>query len=655
MTVLRYGGDEAFPPFEYRGADGGARGFQVELARLLGSVAGLDVEIRLGPWAEVEAAFRAGALDVVAMVPTAERRQWAQFTRSHATPAFGVYHRRGTPPPQSLQDLAGRVVAVLDGAPMRETRASVLAASGLQYLPVATAADALAAVADGRAQAALVLHALAEPVRRDGGAPGVLAADFSPRLQSYAFALAPGAGALRDRLDAALATLEADGRLEALRERWLSSHVELALRHRLAAQLGVSQAALWSLGAGSLAVVAGLGVVVRRRGRRVAEEAARRQASEARLASAQAMLEHAFTRHPEPMFVVEDGGGAVRDVNEAMCRLVGQPAEAVLGQPLAALSQHVEAAALDALGRVLRRDGGIVALPVIVRRADAAQRHCLVSAEPIRIDGRAHVFVLLRDVTQERERDEALCRGYDALVAELKVMRQAAERSEAVAAELQQQSVAVAHDLKAPLRAVRGFNGLLQGTLAAGRIDEALAHSQQIDRAARRMESLVAGLGRLAAEGSRPLARGHVDMHTLAVETWDRLVAGAPERRVAFALAVLPSAEAEADGAAQVWQNLLENAWKYTARQPEAKVAVDAFRTGERQWYRITDNGAGFDMANAERLFQPFQRMHAASEFEGTGVGLSLVRRILQRHGGDIRVRSAKGVGTVVEFSFDAG
>ena len=99
----------------------------------------------------------------------------------------------------------------------------------------------------------------------------------------------------------------------------------------------------------------------------------------------------------------------------------------------------------------------------------------------------------------------------------------------------------------------------------------------------------------------------------------------------------------------------MENAWKYTARKTDPKVAVEAFRTGERQWFRITDNGAGFDMATAERLFQPFQRMHAASDFEGTGVGLSLVRRILQRHGGDIRVRSGVGVGTVVEFTFDAG
>jgi signal transduction histidine kinase len=103
-----------------------------------------------------------------------------------------------------------------------------------------------------------------------------------------------------------------------------------------------------------------------------------------------------------------------------------------------------------------------------------------------------------------------------------------------------------------------------------------------------------------------------------------------------------------------VWQNLLDNAWKYSARAPAPKVLVDSWRDSSATWYRVTDNGAGFDMGRADLLFQPFQRMHSSAQFAGTGVGLSLVRRIVELHGGEIRLRSSPGVGTVAEFTLEA-
>ena len=104
---------------------------------------------------------------------------------------------------------------------------------------------------------------------------------------------------------------------------------------------------------------------------------------------------------------------------------------------------------------------------------------------------------------------------------------------------------------------------------------------------------------------------------------------------------------------AQVWQNLLHNAWKYSARADVARIRVDSFDDERGRWYRVTDNGAGFDMRRARGLFQPFRRMHPSSQFEGSGVGLSLVQRIVQHHGGEVRLRSQEGVGTVAEFTLD--
>lgn len=650
MTVLRYGGDADFRPFEWRGADGQAQGFQVELLRLLGPLVGVEFDVRLGAWPAIESDFRAGQLDVVAMVPTEPRRAWAHFARSHASLDFLIYHRVGTPAPQSIQDLAGRTVAVLEQAAMRETRDHLLGASGLRFLPVDTPAAAVAAVVDERADAAVMLQLLGEPLRAAATARKVAVAEFRPRLQSYSLAVAPGATALRDRLDAALATLEADGRLDALRERWLTTHTGAAQRHELERVAGAQSVALWSLGGGSMLAMGGLGALLVRRSRRVTEETRRRREAESRVARAEALLTRAFTRHPEPMLVTEAGSTIVQDVNDALCDLVGQPREALLGLPLDALSRHVDPQAIGTLRELLARERALVAEPLQLRRADGSARQCLVAAEPMVVDGRPHVFSLLRDVTEARERDESLRRGYDALVLEQQARLAATKRDDDE--DLRRQTLGLVHDLKAPLRAVQGFNGLLRGALVAGRIDEALAHGDQIDRAARRMESMLAGLSRLASTGARPLQRRHVDMRALAEHAWQLVSAQAPQRRVEFALAPLPSAEAEPEQADQVWQNLLENAWKYTAKCSAPKVAVESFATGERTWYRITDNGAGFDMARADRLFQPFQRLHTAGEFEGTGVGLSLVRQILLRHGGDIRLRSAVNVGTIVEFTF---
>ena len=142
-------------------------------------------------------------------------------------------------------------------------------------------------------------------------------------------------------------------------------------------------------------------------------------------------------------------------------------------------------------------------------------------------------------------------------------------------------------------------------------------------------------------------------MQALAQDTWRIVRAAEPGRAIDMRIDPLPGARGDADLVAQVWQNLLHNAWKYSARAEVARIRVDSFDDERGRWYRVTDNGAGFDMRRARGLFQPFRRMHPSSQFEGSGVGLSLVQRIVQHHGGEVRVRSQVGVGTVAEFTLD--
>ncbi|MDL2338434.1 MAG: transporter substrate-binding domain-containing protein [Pseudomonadota bacterium] len=656
-AVIRYGGDAAFPPFESLDDQGQPRGFQIDLLRELGGVIGAEIVVTLQPWARTETDFRAGRLDMVAMVDTVERRTWAQFAHGHATPAFAIYHRRGQADPQTLQDIADRRVAVLDRDAMRDTIKTWLSGMAGNTLPMEDAGRALAAVQHGDADVALLPRAYADPVLAAGSTPDVVASRLSLRLQSYAFAFAPTHTALAARVQRGLDELERNGRLEALRTRWLSSHRDLAEKGLL--QRGLVRQREWSWGVAGVSgiALALMGAGVWRRGRRIADEKRLRQHAEVSLKRAEELLERTFTHNPEPMMIVERGSSVVRDANAALLSLLGAKAETLIGQSLRDQVHHIDAGALEQLVQSLDSEGALDAVPLRLCCADGRVRDCLVSADQLKIDEAVHVFCIVRDITEQVERDATLRQGYDALAAQLADSRVEIEqaRSGQVSAEAQLNEFTrtVAHDLRTPLNAVYGFIGLLRQRLRAGHVQEALDYSGHIDRAARRMNSMIAALSDLAQVARRPLQRREVDMMRLVNDTWSLLSAAHPARRTRLQLDELPVAQADPDLAVQVWQNLLDNAMKYSALASEALVTVDSFRDGRGTWYRVTDNGAGFDMAQAQRLYLPFQRMHSNKQFEGTGVGLSLVRRIVDHHGGDIRLRSVPGVGTVAEFTLD--
>lgn len=229
------------------------------------------------------------------------------------------------------------------------------------------------------------------------------------------------------------------------------------------------------------------------------------------------------------------------------------------------------------------------------------------------------------------------------------------ERTQALKAaydELESYSYAVAHDLRSPLRIINGFAQALEEDNPA--LDaESLRHLNRIRDASKKMGELIDGLLKLSQMARGDLHREPVDLSAMATRQLRELAAGDPQRAVDWQVEPGLLAMADPPLIEALLQNLLHNAWKYSARAPVARIRVDSFEEAQRRWYRVTDNGAGFDMARARDLFQPFRRMHPTAQFEGSGVGLSLVQRIVQHHGGEVRLRSQLGVGTVAEFTLD--
>ena len=225
----------------------------------------------------------------------------------------------------------------------------------------------------------------------------------------------------------------------------------------------------------------------------------------------------------------------------------------------------------------------------------------------------------------------------------------AAREADAANADLESFSYSAAHDLRGPLRRIAGFVDILQEDYGA-RIEDG---GQEILRALRsqstRASQLIEDLLRLARIGRAPLVPVVLDVSALVREIADDLESKDPGRDVEWAIE--PGLQARADGglARVVFENLLGNAWKFTSKRVGARIDVGSTGDG----FFVRDNGAGFDPALGERLFQPFQRLHTEAEFSGSGIGLATVARIVRRHGGTISAAGEVGKGATFTFRFE--
>jgi signal transduction histidine kinase len=216
--------------------------------------------------------------------------------------------------------------------------------------------------------------------------------------------------------------------------------------------------------------------------------------------------------------------------------------------------------------------------------------------------------------------------------------------------ELEAFSHSVSHDLRAPLRRILGFSeALAQG---AGALDgEARALAERIAAVATHMDRLVTGLLGLSTAGREAISRQRVDLARLARASFEALRRAEPHRDASLTVHGPLVACADAGLVQAVIDNLIGNAWKFTSRRGGAVIEVGSRERGDTCEYYVRDNGAGFDPRHAAKLFRPFQRLHYAREFEGTGIGLATVRRIVARHGGEVGAEGSIGGGCTVWFT----
>ncbi|HVV52813.1 MAG TPA: ATP-binding protein, partial [Polyangia bacterium] len=217
--------------------------------------------------------------------------------------------------------------------------------------------------------------------------------------------------------------------------------------------------------------------------------------------------------------------------------------------------------------------------------------------------------------------------------------------------ELEAFSYSVSHDLRTPLRAIDGFSRILQSDYGAKLDDQGRRYLDRVRAGTQRMGELIDDLLGLARITRATVARERVDLGTISRRIVADLAARDPERQVEVAIGERLAIAADPRLVTVLLENLLGNAWKFSSKRPAARIEVGSQVEAGETHYFVRDNGAGFNMEYAKKLFAPFQRLHAASEFQGTGIGLATVHRIVTRHGGRIWASSVLEEGATFFFT----
>jgi len=337
--------------------------------------------------------------------------------------------------------------------------------------------------------------------------------------------------------------------------------------------------------------------------------------------------------------------GLIATWNPAATRLYGYQPDEVAGQPMTILCPPDRIGEIQDILDQIARGERVQHHETVRRRKDGSDVHVSVTVSPIRDEGGRLIGAssIGRDITEQRQARAA---------GELARRAAALQR---VNGNLESFTSSVAHDLRAPLRALAGFSEALLEDCGADLGEEGRGYAERIQAASHQMAMLIDDLLDLSRVARAEMNLQQVDLGAEVTRIAEDLQRDGLGRQVQFAIQRPVQVRADRSLIRTVLENLIGNAWKFTAGQDSPLIEFGTLPAAEEPGvcYYVRDNGAGFDAAYAGKLFTPFERLHSAGEYPGSGVGLASVKQIVERHGGRVWAEGAVGAGATFYFTLD--
>jgi PAS domain S-box-containing protein len=369
-----------------------------------------------------------------------------------------------------------------------------------------------------------------------------------------------------------------------------------------------------------------------------------RKRMERALKESEEKFSKAFHAIPEAISISRLDNGKFVDVNDSFIHGIGLTREEFIGRSSSELGLRDRAGRRQELIKMIKERGSVINQEVEHKSPKGEIRTLLFSADIINIGNEPCMLSISNDITDRKKSEKQIQE------ANIKLQQSSAQLL-ATNKELESFSYSVSHDLRSPLRSIDGFSQALLEDYE-GKLDEkGQDYLNRIRNASQKMGDLIDGLLKLSRLTRSEMHQEKVDLGVLAKEIMDRLKEAQPTRRVKFTVGKDLGAEGDPQMIRALLENLLGNAWKFTAKTKVAAIELGQANNDSKKTFFIKDNGAGFDMAFKDKLFGAFQRLHDSAEFPGTGIGLATVQRIVNRHGGTIWAEGEINKGATFYFS----
>jgi len=672
-----------YPPYCFVDENGHAAGFSVDLFRAAAHAAGLTVNIKIGTWNTIKQYLAEGKIDALPLVGrTPEREAFYDFTMPYLSLHGAVFVKKGTKDIQSIADLKNKSIVVMKGDNAEEFVRRENISSHIVTTP--TFEDAFIALANGYHDAVITQRVMGIELLKKSGIKNVVPLDFHlPQYrQDFCFAVQKGDTQLLSRLNEGLSIIIANDTYENIRNKWFGPSIKEKISIKeLLSKLFFSLIPIVILIA--LTAIFLLRKEVNRRTLDLQNEIADHKKTMHTLSITKEKY-HGMIMNLMEGFYSATLDGILLDYNPEFTRILKlDPNKNHSGIMLPDF--WVDPNDRKTYLNAIQKNGYIRNYEARVNTATGENITVLVSSRLVknandnsyRIEGsfldiseRIQAYEELRQLktkledtvtertTQLQEKIEKLNQSHKAmlfmvedlnnLTAELEDERQKLLMTNQ---ELESFTYSVSHDLRAPLRAIDGFGKFLLEDYGDKLDDEGKRFIQVIRENTGKMDKLINDLLNLSRISRAEMNIMEVDMYEIANSMFHETASEAEKKDFYIHVDKLPPAYCDITLIKQVWLNLIDNALKYSSKSKLKKIEISATENKKENIYSVKDFGAGFDGKYVDKIFGVFQRLHNEKEFPGTGVGLAIVKNIIQRHGGNVWAEGKLNKGSTFCFS----